>query len=77
MTTNERLLLEMLRAVTLVLRVLLGHTEMAHAQSARNIATDVFTDDSYRALTPAMRAVFADAGTAITDAAGAVKGLKP
>lgn len=76
MTTNETLLLEMLKATTLALRVALGHVEMPYAQTAATIATEVVTDENYRSLTPAQRAVMADSGTAIREMQLAVKWMK-
>ena len=76
MTANETLLLEMLKATTLALRVALGHVEAPYAQTASAIATEVVTDEHYRALNPAQRAAMADAGTAIQEMRIAAKWLK-
>lgn len=74
---NDALLLEMLKATTLALRVALGHAEVSYVSTARTMAGEVITDERYRSLTPTQRAAMADADTAITDTASAVKGLKP
>lgn len=76
MTHTEALLLDMLKATTLALRVVLGHVEAPYAQTARAMTTDVITHEGYRKLGGEERAVIADAGTAIIEAVAAAKGLK-
>ena len=76
MTTSEMLLLEMLKATTLALRVVLGHIEAPYIITAREITTSIMTDSAYRGLDGAQRAAMADAGTAVMGAVGHTKGLK-
>jgi hypothetical protein len=76
MTPTESLLFEQLKATTLALRIALGHVESQYMATARALDATVIASEHYRKLSGEQRAAIADAGTAIIEAAAAVKGLK-